>query len=102
MRKKLSELLNELYEAGTELDKYEATMDIIKALTSLGVSQEEAIEFVRVLVLLIYEHQCYKSLASDLERVLEDFQSMFGYFQHGKQHLEHVWNKLLRSVESDL
>ena len=102
MRKKLFELLNEVYEARTELEMYEATMDLIKALTSSGVSQEEAKEFVRVLVLLIYEHQCYRSLADDLEEVLENLQSVFGYFRAEKQRLEQVWDEILKQVWYDI
>ena len=94
-------LLKEMYEAGNHKEKYEAVSDMLQALTSMGVPREEALEFIRVIVPLLYEHQCYRKLAADVEEALEDgdiplLQTMFEEFQAEKQRLREAWNEVLR------
>ena len=93
-------LLKKMYEAGNHKDKYEAVSDMLRALTSMGVPREEAVEFIRVLVPLLYEHQCYRRLAADVEEVLEDgdislLQTFFEEFQAEKQYFREVWGEVL-------
>ncbi|MDM7320301.1 MAG: hypothetical protein P3W91_001065 [Fervidobacterium sp.] len=67
----LKELLNELYQAKAPLERHKLNQELIKALSSSGVSYEEAKEFVDALEKLIHEHRYYKQVVTNLRNIFE-------------------------------
>jgi len=65
----LEQLLDKLYQAQTQIEKYELNQELIRTLTS-GLTDDEAKEFVYVLSKLLHEHRYYRYLVNSAQEIL--------------------------------